>query len=498
MAKDPPSVDDSTPADEKSSTASPETRRDKCDFGELLTTLREIRQAVTPAPKEKPKDFWDKFGSMSTFVSTVLIAGIGLYFTHSYNSAEAKRRQEQEQRANQVNEVEALAKFMPYLTGTDEPAKKTAIMAISTLVGVKTAVQVAELHPSVGTAEAVNVIAQSSTVTKEERKTASSAAERIYDKLPSVEILHATNRTLTNGEAPKYGSALGPLSFGLAMISVPPAHKMGVIERPSILKLEWGNDPERHITTRSLTVLGEPQFLANVRAKLAAAKEKQQLSLYVHGFDMTLEDASLRCAQISYDLALESPLVVFSWPSRGEITGYLADEELASASASDFKKFITILKTYGQTTIPNLVADGLGCRMVVDALSRMAMESTAGPTKLIDELVLLGPDISQDRFLDAWAANLGSVVNRVTIYRSDSRSAWGVAVHGSPRLGATSAAIVSKPGIDTIDITGTNSNSFSVKGWLADLRQLLTGHTPTNQRSLRAMEKQGAKYWALP
>ena len=62
----------------------------------------EVRELVTlleqTATETKSKDPWDKFAAVSTFVSSVIIALIGLYFTHSYNQAESARRTLQEAR----------------------------------------------------------------------------------------------------------------------------------------------------------------------------------------------------------------------------------------------------------------------------------------------------------------------------------------------------------------------------------------------------------------
>ena len=60
---------------------------------------------------------------MSTFVSIVIIALIGLSLPHSYNQAEAARRTLQEARQSRINELDVVSKFMPYLTGTDERRK---------------------------------------------------------------------------------------------------------------------------------------------------------------------------------------------------------------------------------------------------------------------------------------------------------------------------------------------------------------------------------------
>ncbi len=122
------------------------------------------------------KDRWDRFSALSTFLSTVVIAVIGLYFTHSYNSIESQRkadldRQEAATRAyqTQILEMQTMEKFIPYLTSKDEETKKVAVLMISTLASSKLATNMAQLYKSKGTKEAVDVImasAQTMTPTK--------------------------------------------------------------------------------------------------------------------------------------------------------------------------------------------------------------------------------------------------------------------------------------------------------------------------------------------
>jgi hypothetical protein len=102
---------------------------------------------------EKPKDNWDKLTASAPFVTGVagvLIAVLGLYFTHSFNKRQAESNQLQASRdqdfriqqsdrddnlkKNQVKlaEIQTVGTFMPYLTGS-ESNKKVAILMIRQL-----------------------------------------------------------------------------------------------------------------------------------------------------------------------------------------------------------------------------------------------------------------------------------------------------------------------------------------------------------------------------
>jgi esterase/lipase superfamily enzyme len=64
--------------------------------------------------------------------------------------------------------------------------------------------------------------------------------------------------------------------------------------------------------------------------------------LFVHGFNVTFDDAVPRAAQISYDPAFGGPTIVFSWPSQGGMLpfDYRRDERNAELSADNLKKVI--------------------------------------------------------------------------------------------------------------------------------------------------------------
>lgn len=115
------------------------------------------------------KDWWDRLSSISTFLSSVVIAGIGLYFTHSYNAIESARKSDLEKQDNanktyqaQILEMQTVEKFIPHLTSKNEETKKIAILTISTLASSKVATNIGQLYKTKGTQEAVDIIMASS------------------------------------------------------------------------------------------------------------------------------------------------------------------------------------------------------------------------------------------------------------------------------------------------------------------------------------------------
>ena len=126
--------------------------------------------------KEDKKDFWDKFSASSTFLSGVIVALVGLYFTSSFNSQQATRDQILKNQQIRLAQVELVQKFVPQLIGTDKE-RKLAIIAISSLDNPKLATQLAVLDPSEGSTAALKALATSGT--DEERNRAQRALKRV-------------------------------------------------------------------------------------------------------------------------------------------------------------------------------------------------------------------------------------------------------------------------------------------------------------------------------
>lgn len=105
----------------------------------------------------KKKDNWDRFSTLSTFLSTVVVAALGLYFTHVYNESQSAREHQTQTYQTRILEMQTVEKFIPHLTG-DEETKKVALLALTSLGSPEFATRFAKLNPSEGTESAADVI----------------------------------------------------------------------------------------------------------------------------------------------------------------------------------------------------------------------------------------------------------------------------------------------------------------------------------------------------
>jgi hypothetical protein len=79
------------------------------------------------------KDIWDKFSAVSTFLSGVLIAAIGLLFTYLHNEREGQRNANLKTYETRVAETQTFEKFIQYLNSTKEEYIILGITGISSL-----------------------------------------------------------------------------------------------------------------------------------------------------------------------------------------------------------------------------------------------------------------------------------------------------------------------------------------------------------------------------
>jgi cytoskeletal protein RodZ len=125
-------------------------------------TLKDILEELK-AQRSKKKDGWDRLSSISTFLSTVVLGGLGLWFTHTYNEHQSERELSSGQEQVRVLEMQTVEKFIPHLITSDETEKEVALLAITSLGSPKFATKFVKLSPSKGAQAAGDAIMASAT-----------------------------------------------------------------------------------------------------------------------------------------------------------------------------------------------------------------------------------------------------------------------------------------------------------------------------------------------
>ena len=357
----------------------------------------------------------------------------------------------------------------------------------------------------------------------DDRVATRSAAPDQTAKWDVVPIFYGTDRK----QAPEprrinYSSERGKrLELGRALVTIPKIHQVPALERPwvykvpftSIVILKETEDPAKHFTLKDIQVLSEEQFLALIRTRLAGSSRfKNHAFIFVHGFNTSFDYALYRTAQLSYDLKFDGAPFVYSWPSRGEIspTAYSYDRESSEQAEPHLKKFVQLVASRTGATSVSIIAHSMGNKALLPVLRDFRRSMPEGVK--LSQIILAAPDVDRDGF-EFVAQQIKGVSTGITLYADSndwaldvSRKFWG----GVPRAGDVplgGPVVIS--GIDTIDVTATSTEIFSLNhsgyaeksALLNDIQLLLqTGERPPEKRIpiLQRVKTNLGDYWKYP
>jgi len=320
-------------------------------------------------------------------------------------------------------------------------------------------------------------------------------------------VYYATDREPTGVSTPGqfYGGSREEdetLHLGELDVSIPRDHRMGSLERPSIWKLEIREDPEKHVVLLSVMPKSEQEFYTDVSNKVASSANKD-VFVFIHGFDNTFEQAAWRTAQLAYDLGFQGAPIMYSWPSKGKLAAYAADESTIDWSTPHFQKFLETLAVQSHATTVHLIAHSMGNRALTRALYGIAQNHSA-ILPMFKHVFLAAPDIDVGVFRQL-AATFPTAASHVTLYASsrDEAIVASERLHQFDRVG-DSRHICVVENVDTIDASAVDTGLIG-HAYFADKRSILTdmfeviqtGAPPEQRFGMHAAALQQKKYWVL-
>jgi esterase/lipase superfamily enzyme len=323
----------------------------------------------------------------------------------------------------------------------------------------------------------------------------------------SLTIFYATNRRpLENGSLVNFYGVedAGQLLYGTTTITIPTTHKAGELELPTLWKLELKPDPDRHFAVKAVTPLSTDDAKAQISSALGVARSKSLL-LFIHGYNTSFLDASLRTAQLAHDLRFPGLGMFYSWPSAGTTAGYLHDEESSQLSSGIFDQLLDDLSLQRFENI-YIIAHSMGNRVVGTTLANRV--KSAKDISKVREIMLAAPDINAQLFRSEIAPTLVAITNaRKTIYASSNDVALKASsvMHGFARVGDTNGGVFVYSGFDTIDASRAapllrsfgHSYVLDSSIVLNDVEDVLVWHRSVSQRVLRQLGVAPNLYWGL-
>jgi esterase/lipase superfamily enzyme len=211
----------------------------------------------------------------------------------------------------------------------------------------------------------------------------------------NVDILVATTRKRSDTLAGAFTSErAAALDYAQYAISIPPTHKAGEIEYP-----DTNRNPATSLVVTKARTLNTSGF------KAAIAKRRQSdVLVFVHGYNTNYPESVFRFAQLVHDASAPArgpsrTDVLFAWPSRGELTGYLADRESVTISRNHLEATLNeIAATPGVRNI-DLVAHSMGNWLAVETLRQSKLRSGSAFLAKLRDVMLIAPDIDGDVFV---------------------------------------------------------------------------------------------------
>lgn len=319
-----------------------------------------------------------------------------------------------------------------------------------------------------------------------------------------VRTFFATDRNLTGKTKPDemFGVDRSALTYGTCDVSIPRDHRMGELESPSIWRLEFREDPSNHIVLLSTAISAKDEYFDNLAARVSAASTRSAF-LFVHGYNVTFEDAARRTAQISYDLGFEGAPVFYSWPSQGSTLAYTVDEQNIEWTQANLRVFLEDFFVRSDAHNIYLIAHSMGNRALTRAVASLLADKPALRDRLT-EVILTAPDIDADVFKRDIAPSLAASGRPVTLYASseDMALAASKVVHGSPRAGDSGQGLVLVSGVETIDATAVDTSLLG-HSYFAEERSVLSdmfslirnGERPDQRFGLRRIDTNTGPYW---
>ena len=343
---------------------------------------------------------------------------------------------------------------------------------------------------------AVNVHASLSEVEQQVARTTIELASQVPKRGKPVEVpvLFCTNRMA--GDGAFGGEPSKDLNFGLAVVTIPVVHRVANMESPSWWSLlPRFKSADRFVQLVSVESLSQLEFQTEIAKAMGTARAKELL-IFLHGYNVTFEQAARRAGQIAYDLSFAGVVVLFSWPSLGVVPGYGGDAERAADSGFFLARFLKCLEG-GPSAKVHLLAHSMGNRVMLGGLSELPdAKLTFG------EAVFVAADVGVEQFEQKFPKFQRSVT-RATSYVSghDRALALSQELHKLNRIGFADREPYIFDGLETIDasLVDTSLLGHSYFGddrsVLMDIGGLLQGLSPL-QRRLKQVA--GQVYWRLP
>lgn len=297
------------------------------------------------------------------------------------------------------------------------------------------------------------------------------------------------------------------VTLGRALVHVPEAHRFGEISSSFWDKLRRFDFRDGDLKLRKVEQRERDDFFAEINEAMQNARDSGETPhalFFLHGYNVGFEEAAIRAAQLGVDLKVPGATAFFSWPSRGSVAAYPADEACIEASEAAITEFLVEFAGRCGADKVHVIAHSMGNRGLLRALQRIAADAESRGKVKFGQIFLAAPDVDRDLFLNL-ARLYPEHAERATLYASSADKAVHLSakVHDAPRAGYFTPYTVAA-GVDTVavpnfdvDMLG-HSYYAQAEALLHDIYDLMRhGEAPARRQRIKPATDGNLSFWEL-
>lgn len=209
-----------------------------------------------------------------------------------------------------------------------------------------------------------------------------------------VQLFIASTRKGEHGAAAQLLSGDG-VHYAFDILTIPPGHRVGSLEEPI-----WGAANARDdIVLSEERKLDGDEFRAELASHISGrVGANRDVLVFVHGFNTPFDEARERAAQIVADSRFGGVAVLFTWPTKHELFGYVSDKDNATASRDALQSLLQDIAATPGIGQVHVLAHSMGAWLAMEALRQEAISGDRDLAGHLGEVMLASPDIDMDVF----------------------------------------------------------------------------------------------------
>jgi esterase/lipase superfamily enzyme len=324
-------------------------------------------------------------------------------------------------------------------------------------------------------------------------------------------VWFGTNRKVTNPTDFDNGftnERADEITYGSVDVFVPKAHRFGETGTSFWTKIKRLDFRDDHLRIQRVGCLTAEEMWKQLQLEMAAAQSEGEVPhglVFIHGYNTSFAGASIRAAQIGFDLKIPGATAFFSWPSRADVTDYPADESMIEESEAAIVDFLDQFVSNSGAVKVHVIAHSMGNRGLLRALMNISMNPRLTQRVRFGQFILAAPDVSRGFFLQNAQVYPSPRSERTTLYASAGDRAVFLSskLHKGPRAGYFLPYTVA-PNIDTIAVPDFNLDLLGhgyfaqAEALLHDIHDLILHNTPPQARQrIRSLIYENQKLWEV-